>query len=162
MLVCRRLTKDELLLALKERLHRMSERIDLLTGKDAKHADISQTLLLAHAEVNVLMQELIEVTVPYIAEVKRGIRTSYNYAPPEGSHTYFIRANNYVKIGHSAELKHRLENIKVCCPHEVELTRTIPSSVSTEKWLHKYFRHLRIRGEWFYYSDEMLVINPPI
>lgn len=77
---------------------------------------------------------------------------------------YFIQAGNHagpVKIGHCTDLSHRLRSLQ-CGHHEnLSVIRTTDGARSVEKWLHRHFSHISLRGEWFSFSGEMLTINPP-
>jgi len=80
-----------------------------------------------------------------------------------GQSIYFIRVNEYVKIGRTRTIMARWATVQTNCPYEAELIRVIPDTSSgTEKWLHEYFQYLHKQGEWFKYTEEMLTIIPPI
>lgn len=75
---------------------------------------------------------------------------------------YFIK-NRYgeVKIGKATNVSKRLSQLKSGSPSDLYVFRTISGGIAEEKWLHKHFNHLRIRGEWFKFSEEMETITPP-
>jgi hypothetical protein len=62
---------------------------------------------------------------------------------------YFIQAgeNGPVKIGYTYEPEKRLIAMRV-----------VPGNRYGERRLHQHFAHLRIRGEWFSFSEEMLTV----
>lgn len=76
---------------------------------------------------------------------------------------YFLRASNGgpVKIGFTNNLKRRMIAYRTHNPEEVIVIRTIDGDRLTEKWLHKEFSELRIRTEWFTFTESMLTIDIP-
>lgn len=78
---------------------------------------------------------------------------------PQGT-IYFLRAEHIVKIGHTFGGGRKTE-LQVGNPTELKVMRMIPGSRKQEKWLHKQFAALHIRGEWFNFCEEMLTIVPP-
>ena len=62
---------------------------------------------------------------------------------------YAIRVNEYVKIGTTASLKNRLEDLGCGCPYEYELLAAIPGHFRSEKAVHEYLSDERVKGEWF-------------
>jgi len=76
---------------------------------------------------------------------------------------YFARAgkDGLVKIGFSTNVGNRITTIQNGCPSTLKIIRNIDAERHTEKWLHRHFKHLHKRGEWFEYSDEMLTVIPP-
>jgi hypothetical protein len=60
---------------------------------------------------------------------------------------YFIQAvgTPFIKIGRSQQrsIKKRLAGMETGCPHNLQA-----------KWLHKRFRKMRVRGEWFTVTEE--------
>lgn len=71
---------------------------------------------------------------------------------------YFIRAgeNGPVKIGAAEDVAHRIANLQAGNPEPLKLLREIPGGRQTEAALHRRFRHLRIRSEWFEFHPDML------
>lgn len=74
---------------------------------------------------------------------------------------YFIRVNDYMKIGRCKNtlIAKRLAGVQVNCPYDAILVRTIQGTWSTEQALHRTFRDLHVRGEWFKFSEEMLIVE---
>ncbi len=73
---------------------------------------------------------------------------------------YFIKCNSFVKIGYAVNAKCRLHDIQVCSPYKCKLLGSLRcdskgTAVNFEKSLHKKFSHIRKRGEWFMYNDEI-------
>lgn len=76
---------------------------------------------------------------------------------------YFIRAGEYgpVKIGVADDVRNRLRELQ-CANHEkLALIRNFAGDQPVERWLHRHFAAQRVRGEWFWFSDDMLTIDPP-
>lgn len=79
---------------------------------------------------------------------------------------YLIRAgeNGPVKIGHAENPWARLSNAQTDCPIPLSLIAVLDGKAEEEAALHAQFSHLRIRGEWFRWSDDFFRIcqdNPP-
>jgi hypothetical protein len=74
---------------------------------------------------------------------------------------YFIKCNNYVKIGRSIDPKRRLADLQTGNPFKLTLIRTLNEKDFEESTLHKKFNRFRVRGEWFRYSEtiKMFVAN---
>lgn len=66
------------------------------------------------------------------------------------------KEKRYMKIGKANNPKSRLATIQTSMPFDVEIVAQIIGNYSIENRLHKLFKHLRLRGEWFTYSDEIL------
>lgn len=62
---------------------------------------------------------------------------------------YFIDGGEHIKIGFSRSLDNRVISIKSQNVHGAKLLHAQPGTFKTEKVLHRYFRDLRVRGEWF-------------
>lgn len=67
---------------------------------------------------------------------------------------YFIQAKgtNLVKIGYTDNVKLRLSNLQVSCPHRLIIMKTIDGSFAFESSFHRVFSKDHIRGEWFSWS----------
>ncbi len=75
---------------------------------------------------------------------------------------YFIRADNgLVKIGHSSDVARRLANLRLANAGDLDVFRVIDGGRQTERWLHKRFHALRIRGEWFEFHPDTTTVVPP-
>ena len=81
-------------------------------------------------------------------------------AAPEGDTpvevVYFIRAGAAVKIGRTAHLAARLRALGTASAVPLELLAAVPGGRQLEARLHRQWRHLHLRGEWFR-ADEALV-----
>jgi hypothetical protein len=84
---------------------------------------------------------------------------SYKAAPrraSDGEVVYFIRAGDAVKIGRTTNLPGRLKALATASAVPLELLAAVPGGRELETQLHKRWRHLHLRGEWFR-ADEALV-----
>lgn len=70
---------------------------------------------------------------------------------------YFIYNSftNRVKIGTSIDEYERVSTLENQSGVKLELLKTIKGSYTKENEIHKKFKHLRIKGEWFEYTDEL-------
>jgi hypothetical protein len=80
---------------------------------------------------------------------------------------YFIRCENYIRIGKTSNIKSRLQNLKSSNPHKMELLGTISFLISKQdareidpydvkKRLHNYLKNYHHRGEWYKAKPEVL------
>lgn len=76
---------------------------------------------------------------------------------------YFLQASptGPVKIGLSFEAAARVAGMQTASAIELKVIRSIAGSGLTETWLHRQYRKLRIRREWFDFAESMLTIEPP-
>jgi hypothetical protein len=76
---------------------------------------------------------------------------------------YFIRAgySGPVKIGRADDPRSRLEYLQTGHYETLEIVRSLTGDFREERWLHQEFANLRIRGEWFHFSPDMLTVVPP-
>lgn len=76
---------------------------------------------------------------------------------------YFIQVGDEgpVKIGRATNVKRRLAELQVAHYESLRILREITGEHAVERWFHKKFNHLQLRGEWFQFSPEMLTICPP-
>lgn len=68
---------------------------------------------------------------------------------------YFIRQDSAVKIGYTKNPKLRLSELQVSNPNVLSILLLIPGGYEDEQSLHKTFEDDKIRGEWFYLSDDI-------
>jgi len=70
---------------------------------------------------------------------------------------YFIKdiKTGLVKIGKSVNPISRLKTLQTGSSNELQLIKVIPGGIYVEQILHKYFSHIRQRGEWFKPDYEM-------
>jgi hypothetical protein len=70
---------------------------------------------------------------------------------------YFIQAENGpIKIGHSSDPEGRLAILQQGNPYPLHLLAKIPQLFCEERALHKKYASLRMAGEWFDPSDDLL------
>lgn len=69
---------------------------------------------------------------------------------------YFIRSyNQFIKIGYSVDPDYRQRCLQTGSPMKLHLQATMEGCYQTESGLHEMFKHLRVHGEWFRYTDEL-------
>lgn len=77
---------------------------------------------------------------------------------------YFIQAHDGgpIKIGWAKNIDKRIAEIQRMSPSQLRVLNTFDSSEEDERILHKYFKRIRLYGEWFEPTDELLafVQNP--
>lgn len=94
---------------------------------------------------------------------------SYTMIDPRTAHTltaeqrkkaiccvYFVRVGDYIKIGCSHRWRRRITNIRTASPFEVEVLHVELNNVGHEKVLHRRFKALHHRGEWFHAKEPLL------
>jgi len=69
---------------------------------------------------------------------------------------YFLKLNEFVKIGFSDDVLKRISQIQTSSPYKIEVMSVIHGDYDKEKELHKLFKQYRASGEWFYLSEEIL------
>jgi len=72
-----------------------------------------------------------------------------------GGVVYFIRQGDFVKIGTSRQLDKRLSTLRQEWG-DFEYLGSIPGGFKREQKLHRRFAQLRVLGEWFEASPELL------
>lgn len=72
----------------------------------------------------------------------------------DGQIVYFaqVQPRGPIKIGLSTHdtIERRINALQVGCPYPLIVTRIVPGGRSFEQHVHRLFRRLRMRGEWFY------------
>lgn len=77
--------------------------------------------------------------------------TQANVAPQKGdTFIYFLRAGEFVKIGHSTRWKMRIEQMQTGSPHTIVPLLVLIAKPGLERKLHNRFRADHFRGEWFH------------
>ena len=71
-------------------------------------------------------------------------------------HVYFIQAGEYVKIGITENLTRRLASLQHANPLPLVLIRAVEGDTDREQAIHRRFAHLRVRGEWFHCTNDLL------
>ncbi len=75
--------------------------------------------------------------------------------PPRQSVVYFIRAGDRVKIGMTASLPGRVDQLQVSTQEKLEILLVVPGGRAEEKQVHALFAADRVRGEWFTLSPAL-------
>jgi hypothetical protein len=68
---------------------------------------------------------------------------------------YFIKFQKYVKIGISTNMALRISTIQSYLPEKLKVLATFKYFGCYETQIHQQLDHLRVRGEWFLFSDEI-------
>lgn len=69
---------------------------------------------------------------------------------------YFVRSvNRHIKIGYSNDPEYRVKSLQTGCPTKLHIQAIMDGNSQTELGLHELFAHLRVRGEWFRYTEEL-------
>lgn len=68
---------------------------------------------------------------------------------------YFISNGNFVKIGYTASVKARIKKMLTDTPFDLVALHVEAGTRADEKRLHKMFKHLRVKREWFKMSDDI-------
>lgn len=68
---------------------------------------------------------------------------------------YFAQmaVSKHVKIGVATDLAYRINGLKCGNPECLHVLAAIPGGQGREQHLHRAFRHFRLEGEWFRWSD---------
>lgn len=74
------------------------------------------------------------------------------------SYVYFMKCEQYVKIGSSTDIKERLADLSTGNPFPISILAVLEGSQKTEKELHKKYADYRLKSnsEWFHLSSEIL------
>lgn len=76
---------------------------------------------------------------------------------------YHLPKCNLVKIGTSVDVSTRIKTLSTGCTEQGYLIRVLEGfGFKAERWLHTYFKGLRVKGEWFKFSEEMLTVELPV
>lgn len=67
----------------------------------------------------------------------------------------FFEELRVVKIGYTNNIQNRFKNLRVAIPGNLEILGVISGDTVLEKKLHRAFRKYKMRGEWFFYSQEL-------
>lgn len=70
---------------------------------------------------------------------------------------YLIKSQEYVKIGYTDNLKHRLMEYNIHNPC-YQLLDTCQGTMENEHTLHKLLKKYKHRNEWFHYNEEVINI----
>jgi hypothetical protein len=101
------------------------------------------------------MRESVDVLIPCeLLKVNLYNENDFKVKKP-AVFTYFIlsRATNTIKIGIAKDVEKRKKVLQNACGNELEILHVIEGNI--EKELHSKFSHLRQKGEWFTYTEEI-------
>lgn len=69
---------------------------------------------------------------------------------------YFVSGAEFVKIGFATDLKQRLKELQIGCPHDLKIVAVIEGAApSMERIVHAAFEESRVRGEWFKLDERL-------
>ena len=75
---------------------------------------------------------------------------------------YFIRAGDgAVKIGKAKNSLARLKQLQTGQAERLSVIREMPGDLPEERWLHQYYAGRHLGGEWYRYSESMMLIEVP-
>lgn len=76
------------------------------------------------------------------------------------SQVYFIQVGRSgtgpIKIGISVDFASRLAALQAANPYQLVTLGVFPGGLTVERLMHSWFKHLRLNGEWFRASPELL------
>ncbi len=101
--------------------------------------------------------EQLELEVP--ARGKARSHEKHQATWPELAGVYFVQLglNGPIKVGVASSIRDRCANLQTGSPYPVYLRGYIVDGTEeTEAAIHKTFRHLRMRGEWFRPGKDLL------
>jgi len=76
--------------------------------------------------------------------------------PAKEGYVYFLDGGEMIKIGFTRSLETRMKKMKTDVPSGVTFLHMEPGTFKSEKIVHRHFAELRVRGEWFRKSPELL------
>ena len=68
---------------------------------------------------------------------------------------YFVKCNEYLKIGFTDNFSSRLKHARTFNPYNLEVVKVIEGTVKEERLLHEQFKKYHHQLEWFLFSDEI-------
>lgn len=72
---------------------------------------------------------------------------------------YFIQLvdqNQNIKIGYTNNIEERIKTLQISSPYEIRLLGFMKGNISLEKSIQKMFANIKILGEWFHPSKELI------
>lgn len=89
--------------------------------------------------------------------------TLISRATVSGAGVYFLQDDlGRVKIGVTKDIAARKAAVQTGSGSDLHLIRFIAGAgPKVEKWLHRRFKDLHIRGEWYAFFGDMLTVTPP-
>lgn len=77
------------------------------------------------------------------------------YSGAQGS-LYAVRVDNAIKLGRSLNPRGRIRAIQTGTASPAQLLSAIPQALISERSAHEQWGHLRLRGEWFTATPDLL------
>lgn len=71
---------------------------------------------------------------------------------------YFLECDGLIKIGCSQDPQRRQYRLNTGNPKAIQWLGAVPGSRRDEAALHRRFRHVRVRGEWFRPDEELRAV----
>ena len=106
--------------------------------------------------VSTLLQEAIREKVRLIGEVSERENGQPQNENKNGDYVYFFETQGMIKIGVSLNVPKRLKRVEAWTPFEIKMLGNINGGYPLEKQIHRKFKHLRVKGEWFKSDDHLL------
>lgn len=69
---------------------------------------------------------------------------------------YFVEAGDHIKIGYAKDWQSRIASLQTGHHQTLRVIGAVAGNISDEQALHRRFRYLRSRGEWFRKSHDLL------
>ena len=67
---------------------------------------------------------------------------------------YAVKSGDYIKFGRTKRLKHRLKDLQISSPIDLEVIGVITGAHQLERQIHVCLKQYRTRGEWFHYAGD--------
>lgn len=103
---------------------------------------------------NLMERRRLREMPPASPTLRRGRYTLPNL--PITGRIYFIEGAGLIKIGYAKSPQKRLSDLQIASAAELRLMAAMPGSIPLEKHLHKRFKDLHQRGEWFRGEEKLL------
>lgn len=72
---------------------------------------------------------------------------------------YFARVGDAVKIGWAVDVERRVALLQCGHPEPMAVVRVVDGDRGLEAAFHRHFHPLRIRGEWFRWTEDMATVE---
>lgn len=79
------------------------------------------------------------------------------YTQSKGMKVYFIKCNEYVKVGCSNNISKRLKVLQVYIPYEIKLLKV--DTENSEEFWHEKLKTCHHKGEWYYYDKVCEIVD---
>ncbi len=90
-----------------------------------------------------------------IQEAAKALSEAIAEAANAPTFVYFIACQDMVKIGFTNSIKTRLRTLQCGLPFDLALLGFHVGDSDAERRLHRQFKHLHVRGEWFHLTGEI-------